>query len=241
MPNNYFRFRQFIVRQDACAMKVCTDSCVLGAFAGSEILKRNLSPEHILDIGGGTGLLSLMIAQKSYALIDAIEIAEPCFLQMAANFKISPWHDRLIPLHGDIREWSSVKKYDFIISNPPFFEHDLKGTNELRTMAMHDSGLLLNDVPGCIRSHIAAEGFFCVMVPANRSQFFEKALASNNAFITSVLALKHNNSKPPFRMIYFGNFHLPSLTMTRSELVITAQNDYTEEFKILLRDYYLNL
>lgn len=241
MPNNYFRFKKFLIRQEACAMKVCTDSCILGSYAASAIASHAFTPENILDIGAGTGLLSLMLAQKSTASIDAVEIQESCWMQMRDNFQHSPWQERLRAIHADIKNWKVAKKYDFIISNPPFYENDLKGENSGRTIAMHDSALLLGDLIKSIQVCIHHEGSFCVMIPASRKMFFERELAINNAYVTSVLAIKHRESNTAFRLIYTGNFYLPSVEKQSAELNIEDDDGYTKDFTNLLHDYYLNL
>src|SRR5690242_18924742 len=107
-------------------MKVCTDSCLFGAWIAKKIEDKILRPEYILDIGSGTGLLTLMLAQKSPAIIDAVEIDENSFEQTMINSQNSHWKDRLNIFHADIKTWGVEKQYDLIISIPPFFENDLR-------------------------------------------------------------------------------------------------------------------
>ena len=106
-------------------MKVCTDSCLFGAWIAAKIAKRYLDPKRILDIGTGTGLLSLLLAQKTDARIDAVEIAGEAFNQSKENFSASPWSEKITAYHADIKSWNAPSKYDLLICNPPFFENDL--------------------------------------------------------------------------------------------------------------------
>src|SRR6478752_1562135 len=115
MSNTYFQFKKFIVHQERCAMKVCTDSCLFGAWASD--LANN--KKRILDIGAGTGLLMLMLAQTTSAIIEGIEIEYGCYEQLKTNLTSSPWHDRLHAIAGDATQYHFEEKYDFIISNPP--------------------------------------------------------------------------------------------------------------------------
>src|SRR5262245_3491214 len=129
MANNYFQFKQFTIHQDRCAMKVTTDSCLFGAWVASRESAARSSPgtrRRILDIGGGTGLLALMLAQRTNAFIDSIEIDKDAFQQAEENVKASPWSDRISLYHGDAREFSFQHKYQTIICNPPFYEKELK-------------------------------------------------------------------------------------------------------------------
>src|SRR4051812_24083842 len=117
MSNNYFQFKEFVIQQEHCAMKVCTDSCLFGAWASAWANNK----KRILDIGAGTGLLMLMLAQNSSAIIDGIEIEPGCYRQLSTNVTSSPWADRLHAIENDVRQFQFKEKYDFIISNPPFF------------------------------------------------------------------------------------------------------------------------
>ena len=126
MSNSFFKFKEFTVHQDKTAMKVCTDACLFGAWAAKQIEIFDL--KNILDIGTGTGLLALMLAQSSRAKIDAVEINELAAEQAAANFCNSPWNSQLYVHQKSINRFTQEqnKPYDFIISNPPFFENQLK-------------------------------------------------------------------------------------------------------------------
>src|SRR5580704_8762482 len=139
MPKSFFQFKEFTVHQDKCAMKVCTDSCILGAWFAEKIP----SYSTVLDIGSGSGLLMLMLAQKSKAKIWGVEIDLPSCKQSKENFAESKWHERLKAFPGDILTHSFAEKFDFIIANPPFFEDDLLSTKKEKNIVKHSTLLTL--------------------------------------------------------------------------------------------------
>ncbi len=217
-------------------MKVCTDACLFGA----TIANCALPIVHCLDIGTGTGLLSLMLAQETDAQIDAVEIDAAAFQQAKENFNASPWASRLNVFNTDIINYTPDKKYDCIISNPPFFEDSLKPANEGKNMAKHDTALTLIQLLTAIGAHLAASGFFAVLLPFHRVDLFEKeSLAQGYHLIRKVL-VKHTVTHPYFRgiLIFSKNNAVPEIT----ELVIKDVNGvYTAAFAQLLGGYYLNV
>src|SRR4051812_45089539 len=138
MKEASFRFKYFTVHQEKCAMKVGTDAVLLGAWVNPEIDKSG--EQKILDIGTGTGIISLMLAQKTFSEIHGIDIEENACQQARENFLISPWHSRLISFHQSFQEFadSTTYQYELIVSNPPYFHHAPKPTEELRSHARHD-------------------------------------------------------------------------------------------------------
>jgi tRNA1Val (adenine37-N6)-methyltransferase len=246
MPNNYFQFKQFTVQQEKAALKVSTDSCLFGAWIADELrsaansLTTHHSPLTILDIGVGTGLLMLMLALKCEALIDGIEIDEPSYQQAKENVEASPWKNRLQLFHGDVKQFNFSKKYDLIISNPPFYEGDLKSGATNRNVAMHDEGLKLDELVQVVDSNLTEDGSFAVLLPNVRAeQMIELARAIN-------LHLKiHVQVKQSVAHGYFRSMLLFSRKKTEpisEELAIKDEsNQYTNEFVGLLKDYYLYL
>ena len=222
-------------------MKVCTDSCLFGARIANKIENKIINPIRILDIGSGTGLLSLMIAQKSNSLIDAVEIDAGSFEQTIQNFIESAYSDRLQAYLQDIKDWKSKLKYDLIISNPPFFENDLESEKQNKNAAKHSDHLSFSELISSIKNNLAAVGNFAVLLPFHRNEYFKKLAFENGFFINEELLVKQTPSHSYFRSIlFFGLF--PSKPLLKEEIIIKDETgNYTEDFNVLLRDYYLNL
>lgn len=240
MSKDYFNFKRFTVRQDKCAMKVCTDSCILGAITAGQLT--NYPVRNILDIGAGTGLLSLMLAQKSpdTVRIDAIEIDEPSVSQMRDNFKSSPWNNKLNIVNADAVGYTGEVKYDLIISNPPFYENHLKGKSQSKTMAKHDTGLHLSAIPAIINNNIPETGLFFILIPFARDAYFSEILNDANLYITGKTYIRHAPGYPPFRVIIAGS-GIRNLSFAPKELNIYEGDGYSGDFRTLMKDYYLSL
>ena len=240
MPNNYFQFKQFTVQQDRCAMKVTTDGCLFGGYIAERITDYRLQIANCLDIGAGTGLLSLMLAQKSTAIIDAVEIDEAAYSQAKENFDQSPWKERLNIYNTDILTFSSDKKYDCIITNPPFFEDDLRSSDVNKNNAKHDTALTLKQLLQVIDLHLKEDGIFFILLPFHRAGYFEKEAALLNFYPAEKLNVRQTPTHDHFRTIL--SFSRKEIIVTNGELIIRdADNQYTTEFSALLKDYYLFL
>lgn len=238
MPNNYFQFKQFTVNQDKCSMKVCTDSCLFGAWMAKKI--ENKLPGKILDIGTGTGLLSLMIAQKSPAYIDTIEIDENAVAQANGNFQASPWNGQLQAFRGSVLSWIPTSKYDCIVSNPPFFENDLLPQTEGKKNSKHGNSLTLHELIKITNALLANDGFFGVLLPYSRTSYFEKQALKHSLFVNEKLCIQQSTNHSYFRAILFMGREQHVVKQT--ELSIRDNlNEYTPEFIELLSDYYLYL
>ena len=237
MPNPYFEFKQFTVYQDQCTMKVSTDSCILGAWFAEKIP----SPSSVLDIGSGTGLLMLMLAQKNKVSLDGIEIDLPSFKQLQTNISNSKWKDSISVFPGDVRNFSFPHKYDFIISNPPFYEGDLRSPAEDKNVARHSKELTLQDLLGVIDRNLGLRGRFGVLLPYRRKDEFLDLAGSRNFHLQEELSIRQTSAHTFFRVILEFSRDKSSFT-TRSELAIQSENGaYTEEFIELMKDYYLYL
>ena len=158
-----FQFKKFTINQDRCAMKVGTDGVLLGAWCPIDN-----NPFSVLDIGAGTGILSLMLAQRSNASqIDAIEIDEDAFEQCVDNFESSPWSDKLFCFHAGLDEFMEEPEdeYDLIISNPPFYTEDYKTENEQRDLARFSDALPFEDLVEATHLLLSENGIFAVIIP----------------------------------------------------------------------------
>ena len=239
MPNNFFRFKQFIIYQDKCAMKVCTDACLFGSMVAVTVQQSTVNS--VLDIGTGTGLLSLMFAQKNIdAKIDAIEIDENAAMQAAQNFQASPWHKRLFIVQGDIREISFNKKYDLIISNPPFYESSLQSNNAKRNIALHGNELTFLELIIAVEKYLSENGSFAVLLPFTRAEEFINLAKEKKINLAERIDVKQSVSHTFFRSILFfiRSISKPSY---KTISIKEKKNEYTKEFKELLKPYYLRL
>ena len=218
-------------------MKVCTDACLFGAVVADKIYREQNNVSNLLDIGAGTGLLSLQIAQKTTATIDSVEIDEAAFEQAGQNFDNAPWGERLTILNIDVLDYISEKKYDCIISNPPFFEGDLKSDNTKKNAAKHDTALTLEQLLGVIDQHLAPKGYFAVLLPYQRVDYFISIATAANYCLQEQLLIRHTESHPFFRGILFFSLAATE-TITHQLSIKDPTGNYSLEFKHLLKDYY---
>ncbi len=219
-------------------MKVCTDSCLFGAWIADKTEQKIICPKNILDIGSGTGLLSLMIAQKTNAQIDAVEIDESSYQQAIENFRESSWSQQLQAFHADIKNWNSNLKYDLIISNPPFYENDLKANEKIKNIAKHNDGLTFVELLLAIKNNLAPDGNFAILLPYHRVEYFKNLAVENDFYLKEELLVKQTSRHSHFRGILF--FSSKPNTLISNELIIKdGAGNYTEKFKFLLKDYYL--
>lgn len=236
MANDYFRFKTFTIKQDKTAMKVCTDSCILGAFAG---LKH---PNRILDIGTGTGLLAIMLAQRHESPIDAVEIDEAAADQARENVKTCPWSDRIEIHHCDIQEFTrkTCHHYDLIVCNPPFFTNHLVTSNRAKNLAIHNEALPYSNLLKCVKNLMTIDGHFFVMLPMRQGKELERLGLQYQLFANEKLEIRDNENSKVLRVIL--NFQNKNTRQINRGLNIKATKaGYTKEFNDLLKPYYLNL
>lgn len=221
-------------------MKVCTDACILGAWVAEKIQSKKNIPQNILDIGCGTGLLCLMLAQKTRAAIDAVEINEAAFLQASYNFSLSPWKNNIHIHHTSINSFRAPDKYDLIICNPPFYTHDLKTRDEDKNIAMHATELSYEQLALALKNNIQHAGKAAVLLPYSRIEVFKKIIQNTGLFVEEQLNIAHSFAHPFFRVIFFIGKQ-ESITIQTNLFINNNANEYSAAFKELMADYYLKL
>jgi len=241
MANPYFQFKQFTVYHDRCAMKVTTDCCVFGAWVAGDMGREERKITTALDIGSGTGLLSLMIAQKNDLDIDAVEIDKEASLQSQENIAASPWKDRIQVENEDARQFRGVSKYDCIVSNPPFYENELTSERKTKNIAHHSEELRLPELLKVVKMNLEEGGLFYLMFPFKRRRELEQLLRENDLYTEDVVLLSQSLEHAPFRVIVKGSNVKGEPGESISISVWDEEQQYTNAFVDLLKDYYLYL
>ncbi len=236
MGKDFFRFKQFTVKQGRCAMKVTSIACIQGAWIPE------IQPKSILDIGAGTGVLSLMCAQRFGVPIDAVEIEEDAFQQLHENIAQSPWPGIIRPIHADIRIYTfdSGKKYDFIITNPPFYQDQLKSPFQKVNQAKHGTSLTLNDLAGILPDLIHESGIISILLPPSASELLYKLAPAQGLHIFSELHISEQKGLP-VRAVVFLLKKQAGPRFTRSFHIRQESGDYSEQYITLMQPYYLHL
>lgn len=233
-----FQFKQFSVLQNRCAMKIGTDGVLLGAWTSLEAL-----PNSILDIGAGTGIIALQLAQRSQAeLIDAIEIDENAYEQCVENFEHSPWADRLFCYHADLAEFSSEMDnlYDLIVSNPPFYSEDYKSENAARDTARFNDALPFDELLGGVASLLSEQGRFAAIIPKKEDTTFLALAASVQLFPTRICNVQGSIDSEVKRCLLEFSFKQTTPEIT-SLIIEIDRHVYTQEYMELVSDFYLKM
>jgi tRNA1Val (adenine37-N6)-methyltransferase len=230
-----FCFRQFTVDDEHSSMRVGTDSMLLGAWASPGKAKK------ILDIGTGCGVLALMMAQKSDAMIDAVETDQSSIFEARNNFLKSSWSARISAIHDSIQTFSGQDhslSYDFIISNPPYYSRSLKSPSQRINQTRHVESLTLRDLVGVVNRLLTHDGCFALILPSEASLKFEDICAGSGLYPSRRLVVY---SKPATR----PNRTLTEYTKTETEdpdcsalTILNASGKFTSEYLDITRDFH---
>ena len=237
MPNTSFAFKQFIIKQDKCAMKVGTDAVLLGAWVLPNGSKQ------ILDIGTGTGVIALMLSKKTEAHIDAIDIDEEAVLQAKQNALDSKFSNQITVTHTSLQEYSkiSTQKYNLIVTNPPYFEQSLKSTDEQRSHARHADVLPFEELLDGVLKLLDEKGKFCLILPTLEAEKFRALAEKKGLHLSKLLRVKSRVDKDVDKR-HLMQFEVKPTEFSEKTISIEEEvrHQYTDDYKDLTKDYYIN-
>lgn len=237
MPNTSFAFKQFVIKQDKCAMKVGTDAVLLGAW----VLPNG--SKHILDIGAGTGVIALMLAQKTAAHIDAIDIDEEAVLQAKQNVLDSKFASQITVTRTSLQHYSkeSTQKYNLIVTNPPYFEQSLKSSDEQRSHARHADVLPFEELLDGVLKLLDEKGKFCLILPTLEAIKFRALAEKRGLHLSKLLRVKSRIDKDTDKR-HLMQFEVKPTEFSENTIAIELEerHQYTEDYKDLTKDYYIN-
>lgn len=236
--NKPFQFKQFTIQQDKAAMKIGTDGVLLGAWVNLDS-----NPFSILDIGAGTGLIALMLAQRANAeIIDAIELNEEAYEQTVENFECSDWGDRLFCYHSSFQEFANEmeKPYDLIISNPPFYTATFKELEKKRAMARHTVSLTYKELLKYTSKLLSLNGSCAFIIPYSEEEKFKEIAKRHKLFPNRITRVRGTKNSLVKRSLLQFSFTEQAIVL--DELVIELERHvYTSEYKGLVKDFYLKM
>jgi tRNA1Val (adenine37-N6)-methyltransferase len=234
-----FRFKQFSIQQDRCAMKIGTDGVLLGAWTPIEN-----NPFSILDIGAGTGVIALMLAQRCSAeQIDALEIDEEAYEQSVDNFENSPWSDRLFCFHAGLDEFveEPEDEYDLIVSNPPFYTDDYKSENEQRDLARFADAMPFEDLIEAAALLLSENGIFSVIIPFKEEENFLALAKDYELFPLKITRVKGTPTTEIKRSLLAFSRNENAVNTIDELIIETSRHQYTPEYIELTKDFYLKM
>ncbi|MFN5347743.1 MAG: tRNA1(Val) (adenine(37)-N6)-methyltransferase [Bacteroidota bacterium] len=237
MSNTQFNFKQFSVQQDLCSMKVGTDGVLLGSWTYTD------NANNILDIGTGTGLIALMLAQRSNANITAVDAEANACEQAKINFDASPWTNRLQLVHSKIQDFHSDHLFDLIVSNPPYFSGYYSSENLSRDIARSADVLLpYEELISCAKKLLIANGRLSLILPADQQEKITAIANQNELALSRLTFVKTKSSKEAKRILleFVNNFNQVNAII--DELIIQSDDNgrvYTQEYINLTKDFYL--
>ncbi|MBN2213905.1 MAG: methyltransferase [Bacteroidales bacterium] len=235
MPNTYFQFKQFTIYHDKCAMKVGTDGVLLGAWANVD-----KAPD-ILDVGTGTGLIAIMLAQRCGAKIDAVEIDENAFNQAGENISACPWHQRIRLIKSSFQDYSAKcdKAYDLVVSNPPYFRNQFRPPERSRAMARHDDALSLKDLLFYACLILKPEGIISIVLPVDMLDKYRCWLLQNKLHIRRMLYVMPFPGRPVKRILAEAGRERKAVEEEHLAIESGKRHHYTQQYIELTRAFYL--
>ena len=240
MSKNPFKFKQFTIAQDKCAMKIGTDGVLLGSWVKPEI-----EPTNILDVGTGTGIISLMLAQRfASAEIEAIEIDPDAYEQAVSNFENSPWGDRMFCYHASFQEFFQEmnETYDLIISNPPFFSATQKSPDDQRNTARFEDALPFEHLFYGASKLLSENGTFALVVPFNQEEKIIEIAKQMHLLPVKITRVRGNAAAEIKRSLLEFQFTSPERKTIDNVLILEKErHNYTDEYANMAKDFYLNL
>lgn len=238
-----FQFKQFSLNQDQCAMKVGTDGVLLGAW-----INLFSDTRRILDVGSGTGLIALMLAQRvPYSKIDGIEQDAKAYEQGVDNFQNSPWDQNLYNFHGTFQEFAreGERCYDLIVCNPPFFNQGQVDKHDQRSMARNAKALPIDAIVKGALDLLILSGRLAMILPHDDKELVMSILESHGMLLLRMTSVRGNESKPPKRLLIEAGFKTEinrSIPTEFRELIIEhSRHNHTEQYRDLVREFYLKI
>lgn len=233
---NSFHFKQFSINHDLCAMKVGTDSVLLGAWADCG------KARHILDVGTGSGILAIMAAQRNpCARITGLEIDPQAVEQAVQNAATSPWSERIHILHGDIRTWQTEEQFDCILCNPPFYTNGMQSPAALRNQARQTACLSFEDLIRACAKRLTEQGMFHVILPAESCDSFTQLCWENNLHLKTKVWVHTKENKAAKRVLLTYSRERCNFPIGEKLIMKTPDNEATEEYRKLTGDFYLKI
>ncbi|WP_243349414.1 tRNA1(Val) (adenine(37)-N6)-methyltransferase [Parabacteroides sp. FAFU027] len=234
MANPYFQFKQFTIHHDRCAMKVGTDGVLLGAWAPVEEGMR------VLDVGAGSGLIALMLAQRNAASVIAVELDEDAAAQAAENVAESPFADRVEVVQNDILHFQPEQRFDLIVSNPPYFDLSLQSPDKQRTLARHTDSLSYDDLLTVSARLLNDGGLISLVVPVDVEQKLDAIAQSAALFpVRKTFVIPKPGAAPKRLLVSYSNVQRE---LQQDELLVElARHHYSEEFISLTKAFYLKM
>lgn len=233
MGNSWFQFQQFRIHQDRCAMKISTDAVLLGSLANAE------NPDKILDIGTGTGVIALMLAQRfPGSKVSSVEIDPDAAEQALGNFQASQFSERMDIFQGRIQDFQEEEKFELIVSNPPFFPDHLKSRDSKRNKALHTDELSFEDLIDKTARLLSSSGLFWVILPPRQMQDLELLAQKSGLHLFQKIRVKDQVNKPVHREV--SGFTFKERDKKEEILILKDQNlAYSSPYSTLLSGFLL--